>query len=232
MISKPIGVCLFSGLMVSVASMAACGSTTVAGTGGSGTTATTTHATGTGGTTTATTTTSTTSTSTTSTSTTSTSSGAGGSTGSITCGTATCTSTNVDGFVTLEPCCGADPNSCGYNLAPLASLAMLPFPAGCTELMRPGVATTACPSQTFTVEGQTETLPGCCSPTGFCGAVADFSTLDPALNFGCADTSGVGDAGPPQACVLPSDAGTDAADDGGSDDGGADAGADASADAG
>jgi hypothetical protein len=201
MISKSIGMALFSGLMVSVAAWStACGGGTVAvGTGGS--TSSSTHSS------TSTTTSSTTSTSSSSTSTTS--SGSPG----LACGTMTCVSDNVLGAVTLAPCCPTDANTCGLDLTPVAQF--LPFTATCMELMRPGVVDTACPSQLLSIMGNMTTLPGCCAATNVCGAVADFSTLAPGLDFGCADTSGFADAGPPQSCTQ--DGGTSSGSDGGSD---------------
>jgi hypothetical protein len=225
MISKPIAVVLFSGLMVPVALFAACNGSTVADTGSTtagsgGTTATSTSA-GTGGTSTTTSSTATTTTT-----------GTGGSAadagnpGTITCGTATCNSTSVAGQITLEPCCPTDANTCGFNLAPVASF--LPVPAGCMELMRPGTVDTSCPTLSVSAIGQTVPLPGCCAANGICGAITDFSAYDSALNFGCADTTGFPDAGPPQSCGASSDGGTEdgGTDGGGTDDGGTDGGVD------
>jgi len=226
MISKPIVVVLFSGVTVAVALSSACGGSTVAeGTGAS---------TGTGGTTTSSThsatVSSSSSSSASSSSTASSSSGGVDASTSLACGTATCASNDVDGFVTLQPCCPSDTNSCGYDLTPLAAL--LPFAAGCMELMRPGTPDTSCPSKTISVMNTMVTLPGCCATnTGICGATTDFTSFAPGLDFGCADTSGFADAGPPQSCQQGSDGGTTdaaAASDAASD---AEAASDAAADA-
>ena len=135
-------------------------------------------------------------TSATSSSSTTTSSSSGGTDAStgLACGKSTCESLDALGAITLEPCCPTDANTCGLDLTPVAQF--LPFPAMCMELMRPG-RDNACPSKTIMIQGNPFVLPGCCAAaTNVCGAVADFSSTAPGLNFGCADTSGFADAGP------------------------------------
>lgn len=98
------------------------------------------------------------------------------------CGDLSCRDVLV-GDILVPPCCPdtAEP-SCGLELEPVTGF--MPLQAGCAALEQPGNRDTSCPDVFFNDPTELRELPGCCTPEGTCGVVANLSLLS---DFGCVD---------------------------------------------
>ena len=89
--------------------------------------------------------------------------------------------------IQVTQCC-SQAGKCGFSFGGATP--------NCTELNQPGTPDPSCPTTSL---GGAQQLPGCCRPSGLCGAL-----VTQPFAFGCIDTSsalgGGGGAPPPQAC--------------------------------
>jgi hypothetical protein len=134
------------------------------------------------------------------------------------CGEVSCRDVLV-GDIVVPPCCpqGTD-DQCGLDLDAVSEF--MPVRGDCVRIDQPGNLDSSCPEVLFDDPTERRDLPGCCTPEGSCGVMADLSLL---ADFGCVDPSELllASSEPPESCtpdlpepepepVAPDDAGSDA----------------------
>jgi len=93
-----------------------------------------------------------------------------------TCDALTCGAWTIEALH-FTPCCSAeDPATCGVDASEWAAMYQ-GLRAACLQLEAPGAPDPACPTPPFVIPHGETTLPGCCLPTGRCGAIVDLTTF-------------------------------------------------------
>jgi hypothetical protein len=115
------------------------------------------------------------------------------------CGALSCRDVLV-GDIIVPPCCAGEGDAvCGLDLEPVTNF--MPLQSGCVALDQPGNADANCPDLFFNDPTELRDLPGCCTPEGKCGVVANLSLL---ADFGCVDPRTLllgAPEGEPQSCT-------------------------------